>query len=34
MEILSVLAAALASYVAGSVWYMTLAKPWMKAAEI
>ncbi|WP_412552841.1 DUF1761 domain-containing protein [Shimia sp. MIT1388] len=34
MEILSVLAAALASYVVGSVWYMTLAKPWMKAAEI
>lgn len=34
MEILSVLAAALASYVFGSVWYMTLAKPWMKAAEI
>jgi len=34
MEILSVLAAALASYVVGSIWYMTLAKPWMKAAEI
>ncbi len=34
MEYLSVFAAALASYVFGSVWYMTLAKPWMKAAEI
>ncbi|MCP4205760.1 MAG: DUF1761 domain-containing protein [Shimia sp.] len=34
MEILSVLAAALASYVVGSIWYMTLAKPWMKAAKI
>ncbi|MBO6897087.1 MAG: DUF1761 domain-containing protein [Shimia sp.] len=34
MEILSVLAAAFASYVVGSIWYMALAKPWMKAAEV
>ncbi len=34
MEFLSVIAAAVASYAFGSVWYMVLAKPWMAAAEI
>ncbi len=34
MEILNVLAAAVASYAFGSVWYMVLAKPWMAAADI
>lgn len=34
MEFLNVLAAALASYVFGAVWYMTLAGPWTKAAGI
>lgn len=34
MEILNVLAAAVASYAFGSVWYMVLAKPWMAAAGV
>lgn len=34
MEYLSVLAAAVASYVFGAIWYMALAKPWMEAAKL
>ncbi|MBO9476189.1 DUF1761 domain-containing protein [Shimia sp. R11_0] len=34
MEFLAVFAAALASYVLGSIWYMTLAKPWMAASGV
>ncbi len=34
MEILNVSAAAAASWVFGPVWYMTLSKPWMRAANI
>lgn len=34
MEFLNVLAAAVASYAFGAIWYMTLAKPWMQAAGI
>lgn len=34
MEILSVLVAAVATFGFGAVWYMTLSKPWMEAAEI
>jgi hypothetical protein len=34
MEVLSVLAAAAASWVFGAIWYMTLSKPWMRAAGI
>ena len=34
MEVLNVLAAAAARWVFGAVWYMALAKPWMKAAGI
>jgi len=34
MGILSVLAAALGSWVFGAVWYMVLSKPWMRAAAI
>ena len=34
MEILNVLAAAVASYIFGSIWYMTLAKPWMAASGV
>ena len=34
MEILNVFAAALAAFAFGAVWYMTMAKPWMAAAEI
>lgn len=34
MGFLSVLAAALASYVFGAIWYMLLAKPWMAAAGL
>lgn len=34
MEYLSVLAAAVASYVLGAIWYMVLAKPWMAAVGI
>lgn len=33
MDFLSVIAAAAASFVLGSVWYMTLAEPWMQAAR-
>ncbi|MFY0616110.1 DUF1761 domain-containing protein [Shimia sp.] len=34
MGFVAVIAAALASYVFGSIWYMALAKPWMAAAQI
>lgn len=34
MEYISVIAAAVAAYAFGSVWYMSLAKPWMAAAGI
>lgn len=34
MELLSVLAAALASYVFGAIWYMVLSKPWIAASGI
>lgn len=34
MELLNVLAAAAASWVFGAMWYMVLARPWMKAAGI
>lgn len=34
MEALNVLVAAAASWVFGAMWYMALAKPWMKAAGI
>lgn len=34
MGILSVLAAALASYAFGAIWYMMQAKPWMAASGI
>lgn len=34
MEILSVIVAAIASYAAGAVWYMSLAKPWMAASGV
>lgn len=34
MEALNVLAAAAASFAFGSVWYMLLAQPWMRAAGI
>ncbi|MCR8724504.1 DUF1761 domain-containing protein [Frigidibacter sp. ROC022] len=34
MEYLNVLAAAVAGFAMGALWYMTLAKPWMKAAGI
>ncbi|WP_417770509.1 DUF1761 domain-containing protein [Stappia sp.] len=34
MEILNVLAAAAASYAFGAIWYMTLARPWMAAANV
>jgi len=34
MEILSVIAAAAASYVFGAIWYMSLAKPWMAASGV
>lgn len=34
MGLLNVIAAALAGYAFGALWYMTLAKPWMKAAGI
>ncbi len=34
MQVISVLAAAAAAYAFGAVWYMALAKPWMKAAGI
>lgn len=34
MEILSILAAALAAFAFGAVWYMSLSKVWIAAAEI
>ena len=34
MELVNVLAAAVASYLFGAVWYMSLARPWMSAAGI
>lgn len=34
MEIIKVLAAALAAYAFGAVWYTTMSKPWIKAAGI
>lgn len=34
MGIISVLVAAVASYAFGAVWYMVMAKPWMKAAGV
>lgn len=34
MQILSVLAAALAAYVFGAIWYMTMAKQWMSASNV
>jgi Protein of unknown function (DUF1761) len=34
MELLNVLAAGLAAFAFGAVWYMTMSKPWMAAAEI
>ncbi len=34
MEIVKVVVAALAGFAVGAAWYMTLAKPWMKAAGI
>lgn len=34
MGILNVLAAAVAAYIFGAIWYMTLAKPWMAASGV
>lgn len=34
MAVLSILVAAVAAWVFGAVWYMVLAKPWVKAAGI
>jgi len=34
MELISVIAAALASNIFGGVWYMSLAKPWMAASGV
>jgi len=34
MEIVRILAAGLASYAFGAVWYMSLAKSWMAAADV
>ena len=34
MEIINVLAAAAAAYIFGAVWYMSLSKPWMAAANM
>lgn len=34
MGILSVIAAAIASYAFGAIWYMSMAKPWMAAAGV
>ncbi len=34
MELLNVIAAAVAAWIFGAVWYMSLAKPWMAAAGI
>ena len=34
MEYVSVIAAAIAAYVFGAVWYMVMAKPWMAASGV
>ena len=34
MELLNVVAAALAAFAFGAVWYMSMSKAWIKAAEI
>lgn len=34
MELLSVIGAALGAFVLGSVWYMVLADPWMRASGV
>lgn len=34
MEYINVLAAATAAYVFGAIWYMSLSKPWMAAANM
>ena len=34
MELISVIAAAAAAWVFGAIWYMSLGKPWMEAAQI
>jgi len=34
MELISVLAAALAGYIFGALWYMTLSKPWLAATGL
>ncbi len=34
MEILNVIVAGFAAFAFGAVWYMSMAKPWMAAAEI
>ena len=34
MELINVIAAAIGAFVFGSVWYMTLAKPWMAASGV
>jgi Protein of unknown function (DUF1761) len=34
MELLNVLAAGFAAFAFGAVWYITMSKPWMAAAEI
>lgn len=34
MEIINVLAAAAAAYIFGAIWYMSLTKPWMAAANL
>lgn len=34
MEVISVVAAAAASYIFGAIWYMSLAKPWMASSGV
>jgi Protein of unknown function (DUF1761) len=34
MEFLNVIAAALATFAFGAVWYMSMSKPWIAAAEV
>lgn len=34
MELINVIAAALASFALGAVWYMALAEPWMQASGV
>lgn len=34
MEFLNVIAAALAAFAFGAVWYMSMSKPWIAAAEV